>query len=96
MNVMLVLMLKLLYYRVDFHFGGEILGNAGPVIQLYSCQRRLLKAATDRINYQCFSQVPAVDQTAFWSLSNPPLLSVIISFFVSEDEQSLQICLITW
>lgn len=61
MNVMLVLKLNL---PVDFHYSVTILGNAELVVQLYSCQKRLLNEATNRINYQCFPQAPAVDQTA--------------------------------
>lgn len=36
--------------------GFSILKNAKLVLQLYSCQKRLLKnTATNRINYQCFA-----------------------------------------
>lgn len=47
-NVMLGLIRNLLY-QVDFHFSDTILGNAELVVQLYSCQKRLLNALTEYI-----------------------------------------------
>lgn len=36
MNVMLVLMVTLLYFKVDFHFSRKTLGKAELVVPLYS------------------------------------------------------------